>query len=75
MFRTFLLPCLLFSGCAMIPATPKEPTRPDPALLQPCLDPSGSAETNSLLAEWFLAYRKALHECNNQITTFKEPAK
>lgn len=74
LFRTSLLSCLLLAGCAAIPATPKDPVRPDPSFLQPCPDPEGSAETNGLMADWLLAYRKALRSCDNQITTFKEPS-
>ena len=64
--------CVLFglSGCSLMPVSPG-PVRPDPSLLQPCLDPEGDAATNSALLSWFLAYRDALRQCNNQITTFK----
>lgn len=66
---------VLFSctGCAHLVAKAPQ-VGPDAALLQPCPDPEGSAETNGTLAAWLLAYRKALRSCNDQITTFKEAA-
>lgn len=72
---TILIPLtivVLFScsGCASWPGN-APPARPDPALLQLCPDPDGSAATNGLMAEWLLAYRKALRLCNDQISTFK----
>lgn len=71
----WLIPLLIaaLSGCAGMTGVAKAlPVRPDPALLQPCPEPEGSAETNGTLAQWFLDMRAALQQCNNQITTFKE---
>lgn len=65
---------LFCAGCATtrdIPPT-DAPLRPSTDLLQVCPEPDGSAETNSAIARWLLAYKAALRECNNQITTFKE---
>ena len=71
--KGFLALSLVLSGCASIPGPlPQEPLRPDVALLVPCEDPEGSAETNGLLAQWLLAYRGALQQCNNQIEAFNK---
>lgn len=68
----FLL--LALTGCAAVPSAP-ELRGADPALLQACPEPAGSAETNGELALWLRAYRSALRSCNDQIITFKESAK
>lgn len=64
---------LALAGCGAVPKAP-ELRGADPALLQVCPEPAGSAETNGELALWLRAYRTALRACNDQITTFKESA-
>ena len=70
---TLLLITLLAAlpGCAAFPGKPAT-SGADVGLLQPCVQPAGSAETNGAIAAWLLDTQRALRACNDQITTFKE---